>query len=1693
MPDIDAVPVRKSGERRRPFKALTTVVSAALVAAGLTFVGAPQAALAADPLSCVGSVYLTDGTNNQIKKLDLATGDVSGPVFTTPANQGTATNQLGVSPQGADLYYGTTTSIVRYNAASGNTSTVAKPNGVANGQVGAVNPLNGLFYYGSYTGADGARELDLYVYTPGSTTATAGQVARISIPDGPGANGDIAFDKIGRLYLVNASGGVGTAGNAALYVANGELPVTPATPTPTLTATRISTTAVSSATNGIAFGSDGYLYLGSSGAVQKANPVTGAAVGNAISLSGKGLGANGSTDLGTCANPSTAQAGSSFPDGTVKPGDSSTVAVGGGSYTDPGTPATGTNPSFPPATPQPDGGSKTNPPAIVLPGETYTIVQNPNGSTNLGNYTTTWECRDTNGLVVANGTGNTAKYAPPTGTDGTSVVCTFINNIVPPTATADTQSVVFGTRSVVLPGATNDTAGSTAINAAATVFTSAQATNGGKRLETAQGVWTLANDGQITFVPVAGFVGTASTTYRVTDANGKTSDALATVTVRPGPDAQPDATTTPQGVAVTLTPLGNDTPGQNADGTAGTIAGSTVLFNTTGQPQGAIVSSDRRTLTVANEGTYVIDASTGAVTFTPVSTFHGVAKSVGYGFTDSHGNSATSTITITVTEVNPVAANDTATTTFGKPVTVNVGGNDSAGPGGAIDPTKTVFTSAQATDGGKTLTTAEGTWKIGNDGQVTFTPAPGYSGTTRPVEYQITDQNGQTATATVSVTVRPGPTATNDDAATQQNVDVSFNVLNNDAAGLKADGSAGTLDPNSFTFSVTPNLPTGSSVSTDGKTLTVTGEGVYTFDPSTAQVTFNPDASYSGTTTPITYTVADQDGNTASATITVKVTAVTPAASDDAAQTPGKTPVNVPVLANDQPGLSSVPLVPSTLVFTSPQATDGGKTLVTAEGTWTVQGSDVRFVPNDTYTGITAPVQYEVRDTNGTPTTADIVVTVGSAAVASSDSSSTLQGQPTTFPILGNDTPSNTGTPGTTGTFVPGSVVFPTTGQPAGATVSNSGRTITVPGEGVYMINAANGAVTFTPEPAYRGTTSSVTYRVSDTNGATAAAQITVVVTGVDPRAADDSANTPFDTAVNVPLLDNDSAGSPTVPLDAAKTIFTTANQPNGAVVAGDGKTITVPGEGTYKLDASGAAVFTPEPGYTGTTSPVTYRIEDANGTTDEAVVRVTVRTGPQAQTDQGTTRQGGPVTITPLSNDTPSRNADDTAGTWDAGSVTFPTTGQPNGAVVTDNGKTITVPGEGVYTVAPNGEVTFTPDKTFNGVATPVTYTVIDSKGNTATSTITVTVTAVVPTAGDDSAFTPFNTPVTFGYAANDTAGDPSVPLDSNTAVFEPSGIPAGVTAEIRDNGKTLVVTGEGTYVINAVATVTFTPADGYVGKTTPVRYTVSDTNGTKATAALTVTVQPGAVAVNDTDRTPQNTPVTVAVLGNDNAGLNADGSSSSFDINSLIFPPAAQSVGTVSDAGKKLTVANEGVYTIGADGRITFTPLATFRGAATPVPYQVTNGLGQTVSGTVAITVVGVEPVSRPDNGTTTSGKAVTIDVLGNDTGATGAPLDASTLQLIDGNGNKTTQVTVAGQGTWKVDNGKITFTPVAGFTGTATITYSVADVNGTEARSTVSVTVVKALPATGMDIPWAPLYGGVLMLILGGIVLYLRRRAS
>jgi uncharacterized repeat protein (TIGR01451 family) len=114
---------------------------------------------------------------------------------------------------------------------------------------------------------------------------------------------------------------------------------------------------------------------------------------------------------------------------------------------------------------------------------------------------------------------------------------------------------------------------------------------------------------------------------------------------------------------------------------------------------------------------------------------------------------------------------------------------------------------------------------------------------------------------------------------------------------------------------------------------------------------------------------------------------------------------------------------------------------------------------------------------------------------------------------------------------------------------------------------------------------------------------------------------------------------------------------------------------------------------------------------------------------------------------------------------------------------------------------------------------------------------------------------------------------------------------------------------------------------------------------------------------------------------------------------------------------------------------------------------------------------PIAVDDKAQTAYNDAVTIPVLNNDV-SSGADIDLPTVDLNPNTIARETSYTVAGQGTFEVDNaGLVTFTPLGSFAGTASIAYTVQNKNQDISNpGTISVAVMGAEVATLVSGPAA-----------------------
>lgn len=791
-----------------------------------------------------------------------------------------------------------------------------------------------------------------------------------------------------------------------------------------------------------------------------------------------------------------------------------------------------------------------------------------------------------------------------------------------------------------------------------------------------EGSYEVTSDGGIRFTPVRGFTGQATPVqFEYSDVVGGTASArlLVTVQVPDPPVAVDDAGATTSGTLTTVAVLAND------EVHGGSLLQASTLCLQAG-PDCVSTTSDASGLWETT-----VD---GRIAFTPAASFIGTAQR-SYTVADELGRATSATLAVTVV-AGPHAVADSGHTPYRRPVTVDVLVNDTPGSGtdgaGTLDPASVKLVA----NGGTELSTAAGTYQVSAaTGAITFAPAEHFQGLAL-TDYEVTDSFGNTAVATLSVMVGAAPVAVADTATTKQATGIALSPLANDVPGDDGGSPASTvaLVPASLVFTD----GTGRTLSTAQGTWTALADG---------SVTFAPNRTFSGTAT-ARYRVGDAIGNTAEATISVEVTPVTPRATDDTGHAPAKHPVeNIAVLDNDSAGDASAPLVPGTVALTGSGTSDDGSSRTTDDGTWTLHTDHtVSFVPSASFHGETA-TGYHVADANGTLAAARVIVQIGAPTTArdlqeATSQNITLAIDPAAAITLGDDGA------GTKATVV---------GLRLTAGIGAGQRLQIVDGQGVWQVGDDN-LISFDPETAFTGPTTPVEFEVTDSFGNTATARITVTVSPITPRTADDTAATPANRPVTVPVLANDAPGTDIHGNSGAALEYSRVSLVVSASITASS---LVTDRGTWTISSTGI-VFAPRTGVVGPSS-VQYRVLDHNGTPGFGTLKVNVGALPQAVADTPDTPQDGrTLSVDPTANDVAGDDGTGARFGFRAGSLVL------TDPAATAGGKSLDA-GQYTWTVDATNKISFTANWKFSGTAsTP--YRVTDSFGNSTTSTITVDVT---------------------------------------------------------------------------------------------------------------------------------------------------------------------------------------------------------------------------------------------------------------------------------------------------------------------------------------------------------------------------------
>ena len=610
--------------------------------------------------------------------------------------------------------------------------------------------------------------------------------------------------------------------------------------------------------------------------------------------------------------------------------------------------------------------------------------------------------------------------------------------------------------------------------------------------------------------------------------------------------------------------------------------------------------------------------------------------------------------------------NDTATQAAeNASITIDALANDVFGADG-VDTTDVadVFVATQPTQGTVTYDATTGLF--------TYTPVAGAGSNgelTDSFTYTIVDQDGDSSTATVTVTLQPdsepsGATVTaavDDDGLPAGNPDsvtgdldtgmadesvfngtLSFDVGNDTPAtiGFDAalDGSTAMLGAEMVTYSVVGTTLTASSARGEIFTVEITDTATGTYTVTLLQNVLHADGmDENDALASIGFTVADSEGETATATLDITFDDDAPTATDNTnAVVEGMTTAGNLLTDDDGFGVD-VNGADGSLTILDVSGAGGsdngapfvvtglyGELTVFADG-----GYSYESFANATNADVTDSFTYRIIDADGdiAEATLDIAITNVAGNVADND-------------VLVNEAGLATGSNAASdseidadGQITVTDATGPFTFSLDGAVAGPGANEVQIDGTyGTIVLNTQTGAYTYTLDTAFtdmvdeNGTNTvlgaeSFTYEVRDTSGNLIGSD-TIVVNIIDdiPTATDQAqVNVAEDAAAIGGNVMTD--GTPdTEGADGAMVTAITVGGTTTELVNGEATVITT--NGTYTIQSNGDWTFDPNPNLNQTNGPIvadfSYTLTDGDGDFDTATqpIRITDGADPMAGPD---------------------------------------------------------------------------------------------------------------------------------------------------------------------------------------------------------------------------------------------------------------------------------------------------------------------------------------------------------------------------------------------------------------------------------------------------------------------------------------------
>lgn len=1099
-------------------------------------------------------------------------------------------------------------------------------------------------------------------------------------------------------------------------------------------------------------------------------------------------------------------------------------------------------------------------------------------------------------------------------------------------------------------------------------------------------VITVAPSGGYTYAPGAAFDGLASgdtdtdvVTFVISDGQGGQVASSLTLTINgenDAPVANPDAAMTTEGAAVTFDVLGNDTDIDQGDvltlvSVDGVTGGGSAVMTPAGQIQ-------------FQPGADFQALSVGASAFVEIA----------YTMQDASGARSSSVATVTVTGANdaPTADAIADSTTEDANLTGNLLADANADDIDSADVLTISAIDGAAFAGGFSAPTAGGALlTVLANGDYTYAPTAGFTGlgvgetASDSFTFTVDDGRGGAVTRTFSIDI----TGENDGPVVQ---DIAITVAENDGANvdLLADSNAFDPDDNgvlSLTLvnGAAPDPQSPFFDGSDGGQLTSTRGGEFTFD---TQSDFEELSVGDTATTTFTFTIEDDQGAAVTRTLSFTVEGT----NDD------PTADTVDLITDEDTAATGNFLDDSnafdidqndTLTITEIDAdglTDGAlngaqRTIVLPNGaTLTVApNGDYSYLPGPLFQqlaeGQTGSTDFSFRVSDGQGGEIDVTVDVSIDGVNDDPTADAI-----TRGALEDDTVSGDLLADSNAADVDDGDILNLVAI-NGQLVDTGGTTI-AGADGGTLFASTNGGYTFNPNGDFEQlsvgdtATSAFSFRIADSFGGSTEQTITFEIAGANdaPEVDDIAITTDEDTAFSGNLLIDGAASDIDQNDDLViSQIFddslggSTLNGATQVLTLSSGAQLTVSPDGSYTYDPLQLFQSLPEGG--SASDALSFQVADGNGGFAQGRLDISitgVNDAPTLDAITAATTENAFFFGDLLTES----NADDV----DFGdSVSVLTV---EGQNASNNTATIERPGEGRF-IAFNSDYNFNPLTDFDRLSVGETedvsfeFTVTDTFGGLATSTITITVTGENdgPTAEDFDDATTEDDDLSGNLLADGNAQDVDQSDVLTITAFNATGVGdvalnGAAAAVTLASGARLTVNPDGDYTLDPNgAFEALSPGETAIEA---FSFTVSDGNGGETTQTATITingVNDAPVAVDDTATTDQDTGTLVDILGNDS---DVD---SNFTLTSVTTP----------DNGGRVDAAN-GVF-FDPNGQFDF--LGQGQQTTTTFTYTITDDEGATDTADVVVTVTGLNdgPITSPLSATTDEDRAAFMfDLLTN-----------------------------------------------------------------------------------------------------------------